>query len=60
MKKSKKNTSKSVVKRVWYKTFGEGTVMEIKNGFIIVNLDEAGRKQLNYKLCLDKGTIKLV
>ena len=60
VKKSKKSTSKSVVRRVRHKAFGEGTVVEIKNGFIIVNFDKARRKQLNYQMCLDKGLIEFV
>jgi len=58
VKKSKKSTSKSVVRRVRHKSFGKRTVVEIKNGFIIVNFDKTGRKQLNYQLCLDKGIIE--
>ena len=50
----------SIIKLIWHKAFGEGTVIDIKDGFIIVNFEKAGRKQLNYKLCMDKGLIEFL
>ena len=58
--KSKKSSVKATARRVRHKAFGEGTVIEIKDGFIIVNFEKAGRKQLNYKLCMDKGLIEFL
>lgn len=49
-----KKNGRSVV----HKSFGEGTLIEIKDGFIIANFDKVGRKQLNYKVCMDKGLIE--
>ena len=60
IKKSRKSTGKSDIRRVKHKTFGEGTVIDIKDGFIIVNFEKAGRKQLNYKMCMDKGLIEFL
>ena len=51
---------KADARRVRHKAFGEGTVIDIKDGFIIVNFEKAGRKQLNYKLCMDKGLIEFL
>ena len=56
VKVSKKKAGKEV-RKVRHKAFGEGKVVEIKNGFIIVDFAKAGRKQLNYQVCLDKGLI---
>lgn len=57
VKVSKKKVGKEV-RKVRHKAFGEGTVAEIKNGFIIVDFTKVGRKQLNYQMCLDKGLIE--
>jgi hypothetical protein len=35
LKKSRKSTVKSDIRRIKHKTFGEGTVIDIKDGFII-------------------------
>lgn len=60
MKKSKRSASKVGARRVRHKAFGEGTVIDIKDGFIIVNFEKVGRKQLNYQLCIDKGLIEFI
>lgn len=60
VKKSKKSSGKTGGRRVRHKAFGEGTVIEIKDGFIIVNFTKVGRKQLNYQMCLDKGLIEFM
>ena len=60
IKKSKKSSVKAGARRVRHKAFGEGTVIDIKDGFIIVNFEKVGRKQLNYKLCMDKGLIEFI
>jgi len=44
--------------KVRHKKFGEGTVVERKGEFIVVQFENVGRKQLNEKVCLDKGLIK--
>ena len=59
MMKAKRRPSKTSVRTIRHKTFGEGTVIDIKDGFIIANFAKAGRKQLNYKVCVDKGLIEL-
>lgn len=59
VKVSKKKSSREV-RKVRHNTFGEGTVVEIKNGFIIVDFAKAGRKQLNYKVCMEKGLIEFL
>ena len=59
VKVSKKSPGKSVQK-VRHKKFGEGTVVERKGEFIIVNFASVGRKQLNLKVCQDKGLIEEV
>lgn len=48
------------VEKVRHKKFGEGTIVERKGGFLIVQFGKAGRKQLNEKVCLDKGLIEFV
>ena len=58
--KSQKKISKSGKRKIVHKTFGEGTVVEIKNGFIIVDFGSVGRKQLNYQICLDKRLIEFL
>lgn len=60
VKVTKKKAGKTQIQKVRHKAFGEGTVVEIKNGFIIVDFTKAGRKQLNYQLCLDKGLIEFL
>ena len=52
--RSVKKNSRTVV----HKSFGVGTLVEIKDGFIIADFDKVGRKQLNYKVCMDKGLIE--
>ena len=59
VKVSKKSPGKSV-QEVRHKKFGEGTVVEKKDEFIIVNFSSAGRKQLNLKVCREKGLIEEV
>ena len=46
--------------RIRHKKFGLGTVVERKDPFIIVDFDGVGRKQLNEKVCVDKGLIEYV
>ena len=46
------------VERIRHKKFGEGVVTERKDGFLIVQFGKAGRKQLNEKVCLEKGLIE--
>ena len=60
IKKSRKSSVKADARRVRHKAFGEGTVIDIKDGFIIVNFEKVGRKQLNYQLCMDKGLIEFI
>ena len=55
----KKNAGKSV-QNVWHKKFGEGIVVEQNSDFLIVQFDKVGRKQLNLKVCQDKGLIEFV
>ena len=43
-----------------HKKFGEGVVVERKDGFLIVQFKEVGRKQLNYEICVQKGLIEFV
>ena len=59
VKVSKKSPGKSVQK-VRHKKFGEGTVVERKGEFIVVNFASVGRKQLNLKVCQDKGLMEFV
>ena len=46
------------VERIRHQKFGEGVIVERKDGFLIVQFGKAGRKQLNEKVCLDKGLIE--
>lgn len=55
----KKSAGKSVQK-VCHKKFGEGIVVEKNSDFLIVQFDKVGRKQLNLKVCQDKGLIEFV
>ena len=48
------------VERIRHKKFGEGTIVERKNGFLIVQFGKMGLKQLNEKVCLEKGLIEFV
>ena len=57
VKTVKKSSGKSVQK-VRHKKFGVGTVVERKGEFIIVQFEKVGRKQLNLKVCKDKGLIE--
>ena len=57
--RKKKGTGKSAQK-VRHKKFGLGTVVERKDGFLIVQFEKVGRKQLNEKVCLDKELIEYV
>ena len=59
VKVGKKSSGKSVQK-VRHKKFGEGTVVERKGDFIVVQFKNVGRKQLNLKACQDKGLIEKV
>lgn len=43
-----------------HKKFDEGTIVERKGNFLIVQFGKVGRKQLNKKVCLDKGLIEFV
>ena len=51
---------KAVQQWIRHKKFGEGVVIEKKGGFLIVQFGKVGRKQLNEKVCLDKGLIECV
>ena len=57
VKTGKKSPGKSAQK-VRHKKFGDGTVVERKGEFIVVNFASVGRKQLNLKVCQDKGLIE--
>ena len=46
------------VERIRHKKFGVGVILEKKDGFLIVQFGKVGRKQLNEKVCLDKGLIE--
>ena len=48
------------VERIQHKKFGLGTVVERKDGFIVVRFDSVGVKQLNEKVCVDKELIEFV
>ena len=58
--KPRKKSSGKPAQKVRHKKFVEGTVVERKNGFLIVQFGKVGRKQLNEKVCLDKGLIEFV
>ncbi len=47
-------------RHIRHKKFGEGTIVEKKGGFLIVQFEKAGRKQLNEKVCQEKGLIECV
>ena len=53
-----KKSSGKPAQKVRHKKFGEGTIVERKDGFLIVQFGKVGRKQLNEKKCLDKGLIE--
>ena len=55
----KKGSGKSAQK-VRHKKFGEGTVVERKGDFIFVYFAPVGKKQLNLKVCQEKGLIEKV
>lgn len=59
VKIGKKDAGKTVQK-IRHKKFGEGIVVEKKGGFLIIQFDKVGRKQLNEKVCQDKGLIEEV
>lgn len=59
VKPAKKSPGKSAQK-VRHKKFGEGVVVETKGEFIVVNFATAGKKQLNLKVCLDKGLMEFI
>ena len=54
------STGKTEQRKVRHKIFGEGTVIDIKDGFLIVNFLKEGKKQLNYQICMDKGLIEFI
>ena len=53
-----RKSKKTAVERIRHKKFGEGTVVERKGDFIVVSFDIVGRKQLNEKMCREKGLIE--
>ena len=55
----KKRTGKTS-RKIRHKKFGEGTIVEKKNSFIIVRFSSVGKKQLNLQVCLDNGLIEFV
>ena len=59
LKKVKKSPGNSAQK-VRHKKFGLGTVVERKGEFLVVQFEKVGRKQLNLKVCQDKGLIEKV
>lgn len=50
---------KAAAERIRHKKFGLGTVVERKGDFIVVNFDKGGRRQLNEKVCREKGLIEV-
>lgn len=59
--KTNKKGSKTIAgHKIRHKVFGEGTVVDIKNGFLYVTFPKVGKKQLNYQVCLDKGLIEFL
>ena len=54
----KKKAPGKTVQKVRHKKFGLGTVVEKKGEFIVVQFKNVGRKQLNLKVCQDKGLIE--
>ncbi len=58
--KPRKKSSGKPAQKVQHKKFVEGTVVERKDGFLIVQFGKAGRKQLNYEICVQKGLIEFV
>ena len=55
-----KKSSGKPAQKVRHKKFGEGIVVEKKGVFLIVQFEKEGRKQLNEKVCQDKGLIEFV
>lgn len=55
-----RKNKKASVERIRHKKFGEGAVVERKGEFIVVNFVSVGRKQLNLKVCQDKGLMEFV
>ena len=53
-----KKSSGKPAQKVRHRKYGEGVIVERKDGFLIVQFGKAGRKQLNEKVCLDKGLIE--
>ena len=56
----KGKVSRTTSRYVRHKKFGVGTVVERKGEFIVVDFASVGRKQLNLKVCQDKGLIEEV
>ena len=59
MKVGKKSSGKQAQK-VRHKKFGLGTVVERKGEFLVVQFEKVGWKQLNEKVCIEKGLIEEV
>ena len=59
VKAVKKSPGKSAQKD-WHKKFRLGTVVERKDEFIIVQFEKMALKQLNEKVCVEKGLIEEV
>ena len=51
---------KAAAERIRHKKFGLGTVVERKDGFLIVQFDKGGRKKLNFEMCAQKGLIEKI
>lgn len=51
---------KVALQRIRHKKFGDGVIVERKGEFIVVNFETVGKKQLNLKVCQDKGLIEEV
>ena len=51
---------KAAAERIRNKKFGDGVILEKKDGFLIVQFGKVGRKQPNEKVCREKGLIEFV
>lgn len=51
---------KLAMQHVRHKKYGEGVIMETKGVFITMNFVSVGRKQMNLKVCQDKGLMAFV
>ena len=49
-----------VAQLVHHMKFGEEVVVETKGDFIVANFSKVGKKQMNLKMCLEKGLMEFV